>query len=213
MHRLWFTILLLGSSLPRVLAATPDGEVPGFFRAWLAAQQRAGDVRVDFSLTKTLPALKEPVKSSGRFWNYADGRFLWETGKPPSSVLRFNGTTLESWEAADNKWRKLDPTDRRLRLWLNFLSGHNLTEESLLKDFQITAPATAKPLATMVLVPRSARERKELKQLELTFEPAAQRLVRVVVGQGDGGSQQMEFGQPRKMTATDQAAVPPADRN
>jgi hypothetical protein len=203
--------LLVGGLVP-VLAASPGSEVPGFFRTWLATQQKTGDVRVDFGLSKTLPALKEPVKSSGRFWNYADGRFLWETGKPPSAVLRYNGAILESWEAEENKWRKLDPNDRRMRVWMNFLSGKRLTEESLLKDFQVlpNPPAAEKPLAKMILEPRSTRERKELKQLELTFDTAEQRLVQIIVRQGDGGTQQMDFGKPKRMTAADLAAVPAA---
>jgi outer membrane lipoprotein-sorting protein len=209
MPRILLILALLGGGLTGALAQTAGDAVPGFFRAWLAVQKQAGDVRVEFDLTKTLPALKEPVKSSGRFWNYADGRFLWETGKPPSAVLRYDGVTLESWEAAANQWRKLDPNDRRLRVWMNFLSGQNLTEESLLRDFVVTVPAAEQPLAVMILEPRSKRERKDLKQLQLTFDPAERRLVRLVVSQGDGGTQRMDFGKPRRMTEADRTAVPP----
>jgi len=212
MPRILLILALLGGGLAGASEEAAGDAVPGFFRAWLTVQKQAGDVRVDFDLTKTLPALKEPVKSSGRFWNYADGRFLWETGKPPSAVLRYDGVTLESWEAVPNQWRKLDPNDRRLRVWMNFLSGQNLTEEGLLKDFLVTVPKPEQSLAKMLLEPRSKRERKDLKQLELTFDPAERRLVRLVVSQGDGGTQRMDFGKPKRMTEADRAAVPPPSR-
>ena len=212
MRRILLKLALLMGGLTATLTAAAD-EVPGFFRTWLAAQKQAGDVRVEFDLTKTLPTLKEPVKSSGRFWNYADGRFLWETGKPPTAVLRYDGVTLDSWEAVENKWRKLDPNDRRLRLWMNFLSGQRLTEDGLVKDFLITTPATEKPMASMVLEPRSKRERKELTRIELKFNPAERRLVQLLVAQGDGGTQRMEFKEPKPMTAADKTVVPPPTRN
>jgi outer membrane lipoprotein-sorting protein len=200
---------LCGCGLSGALAEA----VPGVLHTWLAAQKRTGDVRVEFGITKTLPALKEPVKSSGRFWNYADGRFLWETGKPPTAVLRYDGVTLDSWQAETNQWQKLDPNQRAIRLWMDFLSGKNLTEENLLRQFLITAPAAGKSTASVILEPKSKRERRDLKQLELKFDTAGQRLLQIVVWQGDGGSQMMDFKEPKRMTAADRGVVPPPARN
>jgi outer membrane lipoprotein-sorting protein len=200
--------LLLGGQACAVADAAAAG-LPGFFRSWLAAQKDAPDMRVEFRLTKTLPTLKEPVKSVGRFWNYADGRFRWETGKPASSALVYDGVTLQSWQAAENQWRKLNPNNRGMRLWMDFLGGQKLSEEGLLKDFLITAPAATKPLASVILEPKSKRERKDMPQIELKFNTAEQRLVQLLVRQGDGGSQTMDFSEPKRMTAADRAVVPP----
>ena len=209
MKWLMISLALAAGGLVRTHAEVAGDGLPEFFRAWLATQKRAGDVRVEFELTKTLPALKEPVKMPGRFWNYADGRFLWETGRPATSLLRFDGVSLYSWEAAENQWRTLDPNERSMRLWMGFLSGQNLTEQNLAKDFLVTVPATEKPLARIHLQPRSKRERRDLAQIELLFNLAGPRLAQVVVRQGDGGSQQMDFKQPKPMTAVDRTVVPP----
>ena len=213
MNRLFLTLALVAGCLLGARVAAADDGVPGFFRTWLAAQKQAGDVRVEFEITKTLPTLKAPVKSSGRFWNYADGRFLWENGKPPTSVLRYDGVTLDCWEAVENKWRKLDPTQRGVRLWMDFLSGKNLTEVNLAKEFLITVPEAKAPMASMVLEPRSKRERRDVEQIELRFNTAEQRLVQLVVGQGDGGTQLMDFKEPKRMSAADRAVVPPPARH
>jgi len=205
---IFLTLALLAGGLTGAVADAVDAGLPGFFRSWLAAQKRAGDVRVEFDITKTLPALKAPVKSSGRFWNYADGRFLWETGRPPSAVLRFDGVTLDTWEAAENKWHKLDPNQRGVRLWMDFLGGKNLTEATLVREFVITAAPAKAPMAGVILQPRSQRERRDLKQIELKINTAEQRLVQLVVAQGDGGTQLMEFKEPRRMSAADRAVVP-----
>jgi hypothetical protein len=190
------------------LAQTASDGLPAFFRDWLATQKQAPDMRVAFTITKTMPALKEPVKAAGWFWSFTDGRFRWETGKPTTSVLVYDGVTLQSWEASDKQWRKLNPHNRSIRLWIDFLGGQNLTEEGLLKDFTISSPAAKKPLASVVLEPKSSRTRKDLPRIELSFNTTERRLVQVLVRQGDGGSQQMDFSEPKRMTAADRAVVP-----
>jgi len=191
------------------LAAGADDGMPGFFRDWIAAQKKAPDLRVEFTITKTMPALKEPVKLVGRFWSYADGRFRWETGRPATSILVYDGATMQSWEAAENHWRKLDPKSRGMRLWMDFLGGQKLTEADLLKDFLITAPAAGKSLASVTLEPRSARVKRDVPGIDLKFNLGERRLVQMFIRQGDGGSQQMDFGEPKRMTAADRAVVPP----
>lgn len=209
MNKLLLTLIfLLGGPADAWADASNDG-LPAFFRNWLTAQKTAPDMRVEFNITKTLPALKEPVKSGGRFWNYANGRFRWETGKPATSVLVYDGVTLQSWEATENQWHKLNPNNRNMRLWMDFLGGQNLTESGLLKDFLITAPVAKKPLASVILEPKSKQTRQYLKQIELTFNTAEPRLVQLLVRQGDGGSQTMDFSEPKRMTAADRAVVPP----
>ena len=212
MNWLSLSLVLLGwGVIGAQTGAAADG-LPGVFHNWLAAQKKAGDVRVDFGITKTLPTLKSPVQSEGRFWNYADGRFLWETGKPPTAQLRYDGVILDSWEAESNKWHKLDPSQRGMRLWMDFLSGKNLTEVNLLREFEVSVPAAGKVTASVILQPKSQRERRALKQLELKFDAAALRLVQVVVTQGDGGILMMDFKEPKRMTAAERAMVPASGR-
>ncbi|MCX6875713.1 MAG: outer membrane lipoprotein carrier protein LolA [Verrucomicrobia bacterium] len=201
--------LLLGGQACMLAESAGDG-LPAVFRTWLAARQTAPDLRVEFSLTKTLPTLKEPVKATGRFWKFADGRFRWETGRPAASALVFDGVALQSWEVAENQWRKLNPGNHSMRLWMDLLGGQNLTSEGLTKDFLITAAAVKPPLASVILEPKSKRERKAVPQIELKFNTAEQRLVQLLVRQGDGGSQTMDFGEPTRMTAADRAVVLPA---
>lgn len=191
------------------LAEPAGAGLPGFFRDWLVAQKNAPDLRVEFSITKSLPALKQPVQAPGRFWSYADGRFRWETGTPATSVLVYDGATLQSWEAGENQWKKLNPNHRGMRLWMDFLGGQKPTGAGLLKDFLITTPAATKLLASVILEPKSPSVRKDLKQIELTFNTVELRLVQMRVLQGDGGSQTMDFREPKRMTAADRAVVPP----
>ncbi len=210
MHKLLLILTILWAGPGAVLADSAGAGVPPVFGSWLAAQKHAADVRVDFRLTKTLPTLKEPLKASGRFWNYADGRFRWETGQPATSVLVYDGVTLQSWDAAaPQHWQKLDPNSRGMRLWMDFLGGQNLTESGLLKDFVVTAAPAGKPLAGVLLEPRSARVRRDLKQIALKFNTDEPRLVQMLIQQGDGGSQTMDFSAPKRMTAADRAVVPP----
>ena len=209
MNRLLLTLIVfLGVQVGAWADVPPDG-FPGVFRHWITAQKTAPDVRVEFNLTKTMPALKVPIKASGRFWNYANGRFRWETGKPATSVLVYDGVTLQSWEATENQWRQLNPKNRSMRLWMDFLGGQNLTESGLVKDFLITTAATDKrSLARVSLEPKSKQVRQYLKQIDLTFNTSDVRLVQLHIEQGDGGSQTMDFNEPKRMTEADRAVVP-----
>ena len=213
MNRLLLTGTLWGCGLGCALAGSGATGVPGVLGDWLAARKHAADVRVEFRTTKSMPALKEPLKADGRIWSYADGRFRWETGAPATQVLVYDGATLQSWDAAGKQWRKLDPNSRSMGLWMDFLGGRNLTEAGLLKDFEIREAAETKLLTGVILEPKSARVRRDLKQIELRFNAGEQRLVQMLIRQGDGGSQTMDFSAPGRMTAEDRTVVPPPAAN
>ena len=55
--------------------------------------------------------------------------------------------------------------------------------------------------------------RRDLKQIELRFNAGEQRLVQMLIRQGDGGSQTMDFGVPGRMTVADLTMVPPPTAN
>jgi outer membrane lipoprotein-sorting protein len=200
--------IILGS-IVAIADATENG-FPGFFRDSLTAQKQAADVCVNFSITKTLSTLKAPMTTVGKFWNYADGRFIWEIGIPVASVLTYDGKNLKSWDVAENKWRGLDPSNRAIRMWLDFMSARNLTEEDLVKRFLFTVPIEKNEIPRVILQPRSKQERKYLKQIELKFDLAEKRLVQLLVIQGDGGTQLINFNSPKRMTAKELAMAPQA---
>ena len=62
--------------------------------AWLRGQTNVTSWSAEFVQTRRLPALTQPLRSSGRVWFEAPDRFRWELGDPVQSVAVRHGDTL-----------------------------------------------------------------------------------------------------------------------
>lgn len=201
MIRLAFLLCLLS------LSCAAQG-LPPVFEEWAAGQKSSGDIQVSFQQTRTTPALKEPVKSEGRFWKMQDGRFRWELGSPPSTTLLFNGEKAFLKEGRDAAWQTLNPDDRRARAWLRFLNGREMDTTSLQENFTVKVTQQEAKYATITLVPRPLLVKKHLKQIDLQIEPHGKRLYLLRIIQGDGSTLTMSFGEPKPAKAAKELFSP-----
>ena len=181
--------------------------LPAAFVKWAESQSEARDIRVPFRLTRTLATLKEPIIESGIFWRFADGRFRWQLGTPPISILSFDTVSLKSWDKSEDKWTTLDPKDRRSRLWMGFLDGKNLADSQLDKEFSVTVNGESETSTNISLIPKSSAARKHLKQVDITIQAKENRLLILRVLQADDASVQMDFAAPEQPSAEDQSLV------
>jgi len=156
-----------------------------------------GDIQVTFQQTRTTPVLKEPAKSEGRFWKMQDGRFRWELGSPPSTIMIFNGEKALLKEGKDAAWQSLNPDDRRARSWIKFLNGREMDAASLTENFTVKVTQQEAKFATITLVPRPLLVKKHLKQIDMQIEPGGKRMYLLRIIQGDGSTLSMTFGEPK----------------
>ena len=63
------------------------------FNQWFAAQTNMQNWMADFTQTRSLVALSQPLKSSGKVW-VKPGSFRWELGKPPQTIVVRNPDEL-----------------------------------------------------------------------------------------------------------------------
>ncbi|MCX6838330.1 MAG: outer membrane lipoprotein carrier protein LolA [Verrucomicrobia bacterium] len=155
-------------------------------------------MRVAFKQTRTTPALKEAVASSGQFWRMADGRFRWELGNPATMILIFDKESVQLKEGAAAPWQTLKPDDSRVRMWMKFLSGREMDAESLTQNFTLKVTQQEKTFVTVAMIPRPLLIKKYLKQLDMQIEPGGKRLLGFRIVQGDGSTLLMNFGPPEK---------------
>jgi outer membrane lipoprotein-sorting protein len=194
-----FLFIALAACLLLPAQAAPEASaIPPVFRDWMAAQKDAGSMRVSFKQTRTTPALKEAVASSGQFWRMADGRFRWELGNPATMILIFDQETVRLKEGAAGPWQTLKPDDSRVRMWMKFLSGREMDAESLTKNFTLKVTQQEKTFVTVAMIPRPLLIKKYLKQLDMQIEPGGKRLLGFRIVQGDGSTLLMNFGPPEK---------------
>ncbi len=55
---------------------------------WLATNSGIGSLKIDFTQTRRMRAVKVPVSQEGTLWlDYANHRFRWQTGEPAQTIV------------------------------------------------------------------------------------------------------------------------------
>lgn len=189
-------------SLASLAHSEPAASLPPLLAEWMSAEKSAGDIWVSFQQSRSLPTLKVPVTARGVFWRMKDGRFRWQLGQPPVLILVSDGKTVRLREEASQEWQQLDPKDRRVSLWFNFLSGQDMSAEALAKSFTTTIASATSERVAFVLQPKSVFMRKHLHQMELHIHPQTKHLLQLHLVQGDDSSVTLVFDRPRAATET-----------
>src|SRR6185295_6006382 len=65
-----------------------------FLATWLAAQTNVHTWSADFTQTKTLKSLVQPLTATGHVWFSKPSRFRWELGRPPQTIATKSGDTM-----------------------------------------------------------------------------------------------------------------------
>ncbi len=174
---------------------------------WIAAQQQMGDIKVGFKMIRTLVTMKEPITNEGRFWRLADGRFRWELGTPPSTVLVFDNKDLHLLDDSQKKWQTLSPNEGRMRMWMHFLNSKDLSAEQMSKDFTATITGDTPELITVALQPKGFMVKKHLKQIDLQIDPKTKHLRQIQMVQADDSTMLMAFSRPEDLSANDKTQL------
>jgi hypothetical protein len=190
------------ATLPR--ASDP---MPPIMTQWAEAQRKVGNLQVAFKQTRTVPALKSPVVSEGRFWRFTDGAFRWELGQPAVTVLVHDANEFRVKESPDAPWQVVDEKDGRYRMWAGFLSGRDASPDDLTRNFTVKVVASQPELVTVALTPKPLVVRRYLKQVQLLIDPVSMRLRQLRVTQGDGATVTMQFYDPKPVSAKDKARL------
>lgn len=83
---LWALLCLVAATLH---AQNYDAQ----FNKWFAAQTNMQNWSADFTQTRSLVALSQPLKSGGKVW-VTPGQFRWELGQPPQTIVVRNPDEL-----------------------------------------------------------------------------------------------------------------------
>jgi len=84
--RFLFSIATIGFfiQMPNLYAA-PDLQIVG---KWLQSNANTKSLKVEFTQSRSLKAIKSPLSQSGILWlDYGTGRFRWQLGDPPKTIV------------------------------------------------------------------------------------------------------------------------------
>jgi outer membrane lipoprotein-sorting protein len=92
---LFFRCILIGVGLVAWLTAACShaAEFGGKFEQWFAVQTNLQSWSGDFTQTRSLKVLAQPLVSTGKVWVTSD-RFRWELGQPPQTIALRQPTQL-----------------------------------------------------------------------------------------------------------------------
>ena len=93
MLRLPVIFLFLGSLAADMACADRNEAI---VKRWLATNEGVETLRIEFTQTRKLTSLKSAMRQTGVLWvdRRGDGRFRWQTGEPPRTIVTRRGGQL-----------------------------------------------------------------------------------------------------------------------
>lgn len=153
-------------------AATSDEIISG----WLARQTNIQTWSADFTQTRALKGLSQPLVSTGQVWFAAPQNFRWELQKDHTIALRSNDTMLVLYPRL-KRAEKYDFENAGRNEWKDALallqSGFPRSRADLDRQFNVlsTSQTNNESLVLLELQPKSPGARKMMPQINIRLNP------------------------------------------
>jgi outer membrane lipoprotein-sorting protein len=186
--------------------------------AWFAAQTKVRSISADFTQTRTLKTLVQPLVATGHLWFAPPNQFRWELGQPAQTIALRHGDDMyvvyprlkraEHYplgKAAPQEWR-----DAMSLLDAGFPS----TRQEFEAQFQIVSLNETNGLWVVALRPRSAAARQIMPELSVSLATNDYSLQGTELVFIDGSRMKNVFTHAEVNAATDENLFdwkPPAD--
>jgi outer membrane lipoprotein-sorting protein len=139
--------------------------------AWITRQAEVSTWSADFTQTRALKSLAQPLTATGHVWFAEPNRFRWELGKPPQNVVirGANKMTVVYPQLKRAERYSLDqPGPWRDTLAL-LDAGFPQSEVEMRTRFDVKKMTMADGVAEFAFVPTSAGARRMMPQMKIAF--------------------------------------------
>ena len=171
-------------------SAADDGPL----RAWLAEASKNQTVEIGFLQQRTVPSLDKPISTKGRFVRYKNGGFLWELGKPPETILKYDGKTLTLEDTVEGETKELSPSDPRIRSIFRFATARD--PDAFFQTFSLSGAATENGVYTASLKPRNPTFARHVESIILQIDAKTNNINIFDVRQKSGARTLVRFAKP-----------------
>lgn len=158
------------------LCGTPRAsDADAAIQMWLAKQTNVQTWAADFTQTRTLKALTQPLISTGQVWFAAPQNFRWELGgKPPQTIALRNGDLMLVMYPRLKRAERYELAQVQSGQWKDTLAllqtGFPRSREDLEKQFNIAGVSTTNELKVLTLQPRSVAARKNIPAIKILLD-------------------------------------------
>jgi len=189
------TALLFMASVSLIDAAEPD--LTPLSQA-LKTQATYQSVIVKIRQTKKIPALTDPIQSTGKLWLQPGKSFRWQLGDPKATTAIFDGTQVFLLDETKKSATAYPPTDRRIKPLLLMLGiGEGASVKKMSTIFRVSGVTTHGDHFIAAFVPKSIKLKRVLTSMTLQINTKTSFIERIEWVQKDGSVVTTEFYPPQ----------------
>jgi outer membrane lipoprotein-sorting protein len=164
-------LILMGGLMVRAAAQAP---LSAPVQSWLAAQTNLHTWSADFTQTRTLQSLTEPLTATGHVWFQAPERFRWELGHPPETVAVCAHASLMLIYPQLKRVERIPLGGNQSGPWGEALTmlqaGFPQSAAALQSRYQVISQAVTNGVCRLLLQPRSGAVRRMMPRMEIDFD-------------------------------------------
>lgn len=165
--------------------------------AWLRKQSTIRTISVSFQQIRTLPSLKNPLSTTGRFFFVKPHHIRWELGSPPATIAVSDGKTLTLIDEKKRSARRI-PADSPRAKRFSLLAPEGFKDLSAFQaHFSVTDHRVASGLHQFTLQPADKKLRSEIPWVFLTIDPKSLDLRGFEIEAEDRSRIRTEFASPQ----------------
>jgi outer membrane lipoprotein carrier protein len=186
---------LILTLMTALCAATRADDLSPQVVAWLEAQSKIHTWTADFTQTRRLKSLTQPLTAHGKVWFSEPNKFRWELGNPPQTIA----------VRAPNELEILYPKLRRVEKfaltgagpWREALSlleaGFPRSREAMQAQYNVISQQFDGNVCRLVLQPKSVAARKMMPKIEVDFDTKENLLRGTELEFADGSTMRNDF--------------------
>jgi outer membrane lipoprotein-sorting protein len=189
-------VFLLALTVASVASAA---ELDPALIAWLATQTKIETWSADFTQTRTLKSLTQPLTSPGHMWFTTPNRFRWELGSPAQTiVVRLPQELLITYPRL-KRVEHFPLTGNATGPWRDALDLLQATfprsEAELRSQYIILSQSVTNRTCEVVLQPKSVNARQMIPEFRIAFDTQDSSLRWTQLKFGDGSTLRNDFKQ------------------
>jgi outer membrane lipoprotein-sorting protein len=164
---------------------------------WLNSQTNIQTWSADFTQTRMLKSLTQPLLASGRVWFVEPDRFRWELGSPPQTIAIRNDDAMKIIYPKLKRAEVYPLNNSEAGQWRDALAllqaGFPRNRTELESQFRILSGTVANQNCEVTLQPKSTAARRMMPQIKIAFRTNDFSLCATELQFADGSTMRNDF--------------------
>lgn len=180
-----------------LLAGEPAAKSDPALDQFLSRQASVKTWAADFTQTRALKALSQPLVSTGKVWFASPGYFRWEVGQPAQTIAvrGSNAVALVYPRLKRVEHYSLEPGQQGP--WKDALAlleaGFPRSRQELNAQFEVLSQGRDGEAYVLKMRPRSVSARRLMSEIDISFNPSKEELLSTKMVFADGSSMRNDF--------------------